>query len=240
MSQNKTRFPGMENAANNPYNRDMFAPNGDDEMKRNDSKATRFPGVEGVDAAQQTEIPHDPIVGFLFSVSKTPFGEYWPLYIGKNTIGRNTTDSANMINLLEGSVSNEHAALVIEQYTNPNETVAVLENKGSKNGTFINGKRVIYGRTEECKNGDILRFGSSYECMLILFDVRELGLKKAENFISVEAVESSDPWDEGNDSPYKPNRQDAPYFDPSSTSKATNAMNGEPMFGGNKHKTEAM
>lgn len=240
MSQNKTRFPGMENLANNPYNRDMFAPNGDDEMKRNDSKATRFPGVEGADAAQQAEAPHDPIVGFLFSVSKTPFGEYWPLYIGKNTIGRNTTDSANMINLLEGSVSSEHAALVIEQYTNPNETVAVLENKGSKNGTFINGKRVIYGRTEECKNGDILRFGSSYECMLILFDVRVLGLKKAENFISVEAAESNDLWDEGNDSPYKPNRQDAPYFDPSPASKATNAMNGEPMFGGNKHKTEAM
>lgn len=239
MSQNKTRFPGMENAANNPYKRDMFVPNGEDEMKRNDSKATRFPEIDSAENGQ-TEVQHDPIVGFLFSVSKTPFGEYWPLYIGKNTIGRNTTDSANMINLLEGSVSSEHAALVIEQYTNPNETVAVLENKGSKNGTFINGKRVIYGRTEECKNGDILRFGSSYECMLILFDVRVLGLKKAENFISVEAAESNDLWDEGNDSPYKPNRQDTPYFDPSPASKATNAMNGEPMFGGNKHKTEAM
>lgn len=237
MSQNKTRFPEMDNAANNPYNRDMFVSNGDDEMKRNDFKATRFPEIENVENGQQTDVPHDPIVGFLFSVSKTPFGEYWPLYVGKNTIGRNTADSANMINLLEGSVSSEHAALVIEQDTNPYETVAVLENKGSKNGTFINGKRVIYGRTEECKNGDILRFGSNYECMLILFDVRELGLKKAENFISVEAVESNDPWDD-NDSPYKPNRQKTPYFDPSS--KATNAMNGEPMFGGNKHKTEAM
>lgn len=240
MSQNKTRFPGMENASNNPYSRDMFVPNGDDEMKRNDSKATRFPGIENLEDNQQNEPSHDPIVGFLFSVSKTPYGEYWPLYIGKNTIGRNNGDSANMINLLEGSVSNEHAALVIEQYTNPNETVAVLENKGSKNGTFINGKRVIYGRTEECKNGDILRFGSSYECMLILFDVREIGLKKAENFISVEDVVSENPWDEDNDSPYKPTRQDTPYFEPSQTSKATNAMNGEPMFGGGKHKTELM
>ena len=235
MSQDKTRLPGVENAANNPYRRDMFAPNGDDEMKRNDSKATRFPGVEGVDVAQQTEFPHDPIFGFLFSVSKTPFGEYWPLYIGKNTIGRNTVDSTNMINLLEGSVSNEHAALVIEQYTNPNETVAVLENKGSKNGTFINGKRVIYGRTEECKNGDILRFGSSYECMLILFDVRELGLKKAENFITVEEVA----YDEEMDAPYRPSPQD-PYFNPGQTSNATNAMNGAPMFGGGKRKTEVM
>lgn len=238
MSQNKTRFPGMENAANNPYNRDNFG-YGDDEMRRNDQRATRFPGMDPVDNPQQPNEQHDPIVGFLFSVSRTPFGEYWPLYIGKNTIGRNTEDSANMINLSEGSVSSEHAALVVEQYTNPNETVAVLENKGSKNGTFINGKRVIYGRTEECKNGDILRFGSNYECLLILFDVRSLGLKKAEDFIAVEAVESGDFWNEGNDSPYKPNRQE-PYFDLTQPANATNAMNGEPMFGGNKHRTEAM
>jgi hypothetical protein len=76
--------------------------------------------------------------------------------------------------------------------------------------------------------------------MLILFDVRELGLKKAENFIAVDEMEINNPWDEGNDSPYKPNRQDTPYFDPSQTSKATNAMNGEPMFGGGKHNTEVM
>lgn len=230
----------MENTANNPYSREMFAPNGDDEMKRNDSKATRFPGLDGVEDVQQADAPHDPIVGFLFSVSKTPYGEYWPLYIGKNTIGRNNGDSANMINLREGTVSNEHAALVIEQYTNPNETVAVLENKGSKNGTFINGKRVIYGRTEECKNGDILRFGSSYECMLILFDVRELGLKKAEKFISVEEEGNDNLWNEDNDSPYKPNRQGTPYFEQGQSTKATNAMNGEPMFGGGKHTTEIM
>ncbi len=234
MSQNKTKFPGMENATNNPYNRYM-----DEEMKNNDQRATRFPGIDDTDGGQQTEAPHDPIVGFLFSVSRTPYGEYWPLYIGKNTIGRNTGDFANMINLLEGSVSSEHAALVIEQYTNPNETVAVLENKGSKNGTFINGKRVIYGRTEECKNGDILRFGSSYECLMVLFDVRELGLKKAENFIVVDELENGNVWDESNDSPYKPNRQE-PYFDPSQTSKATNAMGGEQMFGSNKPRTEVM
>lgn len=239
MSQNKTRFPGMENAANNPYNRDGFVSNGDEEQRSDNSHATRFPGMDGAEAGQQTEAQHDPIVGFLFSVSRTPFGEYWPLYIGKNTIGRNTNDAANMINLPEGTVSNEHAALVIEQYTNPNETVAVLENKGSKNGTFINGKRVIYGRTEECKNGDILRFGSSYECYLILFDTRELGLKKAESFIEVAEVESNSAWDESNDSPYRPNRQE-PYFEPGSASRSTNAMNGEPMFGGGKHKTEIL
>lgn len=235
MSEKKTRFPGMENATSNPNYQDM----GEEGIKGNNPKSTRFPGIDDSENGQQSEIPHDPIVGFLFSVSRSSFGEYWPLYIGKNTIGRNNGDFSNMINLSEGSVSNEHAALVIEQYINPNETVAVLENKGSKNGTFINGKRVIYGRTEECKNGDILRFGSSYECLLILFDVRELGLKKAENFIAVDEMGNDDEWIESIDRPYKPTRED-PYFNPKQTSDATRGMNGEQKFGGTRPKTEYM
>ena len=248
MSQNKTRFPGMENMGGNPYNREAYNPNGENDRnqprtRRNNEKATRFPGMEAVTEkqTQQTNDQHDPIVGFLFSVSKTPFGEYWPLYLGPNKIGR---ASGNSVNLPEGSVSGEHANLVIEQYTNPNVTIAVLENKGSKNGTFVNGKPVFYGRTEECKNGDILRFGSSYECLLLLIDARELGLEKAESFISVDVEEEtdSDSWDDWSaDDPYKrrDTEQDMPFFNQRSQ-KGTTPMNGGPAFGGGKHNTEIM
>lgn len=247
MSQNKTRFPGMENTGGNPYNRDSYNPNGDKgfsqpRTRRNNERATRFPGMEAIpdeQQQQQASDQHDPIVGFLFSVSRTPFGEYWPLYLGPNKIGR---AAGNSVNLLEGSVSGEHANLVIEQYSNPNVTVAVLENKGSKNGTFVNGKPVFYGRTEECKNGDILRFGSSYECLLTLIDVRELGLKKAESFISVNVEEESDDWNDwGADDPYKRNdaEQDMPFFN-QGAQKGTTPMNGGPAFGGGKHQTELM
>ena len=246
MSQNKTRFPGMESVGSNPYNRDAYSPSGDNGRSQNrrsgNEKATRFPGMEAVSSDEpkhQTNDQHDPIVGFLFSVSRTPFGEYWPLYLGPNKIGR---AAGNSVNLPEGSVSGEHANLVIEQYSNPNVTVAVLENKGSKNGTFINGKPVFYGRTEECKNGDILRFGSSYECLLTLIDVRELGLKKADNFISVDVEEETDEWDDWSmDDPYRrrDSEQDAPFFN-SETKKGTNPMNGGPAFGGGKHNTEVM
>lgn len=224
--------------ANNPYNRESFNANGDSSQYRNKGKQTKYPNMDMGNVEQDKEDEqHDPIVGFLFTVSRTPFGEYWPLYIGKNTIGR---DPENSVCLPEGSVSGEHAALVIEQYVNPNETVAVLENKGSKNGTFINGKRVIYGRTEECKNGDILRFGSSYECMLILFDVRELGLKQAENFIKID----EDEMDEGIDfnPPYRSaneTRTGDQSFN-TGTTKGTKPMDGGPMFGGPKHTTEIM
>ena len=240
MSQNKTKFPGMENTGNNPYKRDSFDPDGDVVQYRGKGKQTKYPEMEfgGVEETK-TEEQHDPIVGFLFSVSRTPFGEFWPLYVGKNMIGR---DNENAVCLMEGSVSGEHAALVVEQLTNPNETVAVLENKGSKNGTFINGKRLIYGRTEECKNGDILRFGSSYECLLIIFDVRELGLKKAENFISVDSDEEVEEFDI--DGPYRRGNETRPggdqFMNNNATPKGTTPLDGGPVFGGPKHKTEAM
>lgn len=249
MSQNKTRFPGMENAGNNPYNRASYPSNGDNgysqpRTKRSNEKATRFPGMEPMTDDQpkrQSEVQHDPIVGFLFSVSRTPFGEYWPLYLGPNKIGR---AADNSVSLPEGSVSGEHANLVIEQYTNPNVTIAVLENKGSKNGTFVNGKPVFYGRTEECKSGDILRFGGSYECLLTLIDVRELDLKQADGFISVEGEDepADDSWDNWEaDDPYKRRETvpDAPFFNPG-TAKGTTPMNGGQAFGGAKHNTEYM
>ena len=250
MSQNKTRFPGMENASGNPYNRDAYTSNGDNgysqpPTRRNNERATRFPGMEELSGEQQQQRQnkdqHDPIVGFLFSVSRTPFGEYWPLYLGPNKIGRTP---GNMVDLPEGSVSSEHANLVIEQYSNPNLTVAVLENKGSKNGTFVNGKPVFYGRTEECKNGDILRFGSSYECLLILIDVRELGLKKAESFISVGADEESgsNEWEDWSaDDPYKRRNaeNDMPYFNPQNQ-KGTKPMNEGSAYASGKPKTEIM
>ena len=232
MSQNKTRFPGMENTGSNPYSRGTQVQNGDNNSR---NRGTMYPGMEGSEEQALNDNQHDPVVGFLFSVSRTPYGEFWPLYLGPNKIGRG---AGNSVNLPEGSVSGEHANLVIEQYTDPNVTVAVLENKGSKNGTFINGKPVFYGRTEECKNGDILRFGGSYECLLILLDIREIGLKKAENFIAVSEEETGDNWGNFNaDDPYKRHDNDQPFFNPEKKGKTH--ISGGPAFGGS-HKTEMM
>lgn len=194
MSSNKTQAPGMEN-----YGMSSQSFNGldlEENFSNSGKRKTKFPGMENNAGSGNEQGNQDPIVGFLFSVSRTPFGEYWPLYLGKNFVGR---DKSNTIYLPENSVSNEHALLAIEQSVNPTETVAILENRGSKYGTFVNGKQVIYGRTAECKNGDVVRFGSSYECLVILFDVRNIGLKKAENF---SPVENYDPFDNDNDNPY--------------------------------------
>lgn len=234
MSQNKTRFPGMENAANNPYNREMPVSNGGDNFKRGDAKVTRFPGMELGESASRP-LNGKPIRGFLFSISRGVVGEYWPLRQGKNTIGSSPECD---VFLPEASVSEEHASITIRILEKQGKTIASLKDTDSTNGTKINGDDVDFD-ANPCKNGDIIRFGSNYDCLLILIDTNEVGLKVAEKFIAIDEAESDEPWDESNDSPYKPTRQD-PYFNPSQTSKATNAMNGEPMFGGTKHTTEIM
>lgn len=53
-----------------------------------------------------------PIVGFLYSISRTGIGEYWPLHIGQNIIG-NGPDCD--IVLGEGTVSHKHANLHINK-----------------------------------------------------------------------------------------------------------------------------
>lgn len=231
MSQNKTRFPGMENAANNPYSREMPHMGGNVEPMRSEGKETRFPGKElGEKGSRQPE--GKPIRGFLFSISRGIVGEYWPLRQGKNTIGSSPECD---IYLPEATVSEEHASITVRILEKQNKTIASLKDTDSTNGTKINGEDVDFD-ANPCKNGDIIRFGTNYECLLVLIDTNEAGLKVAENFIDID--EEPDFLSEDPDSPYRP-AQD-PYFNPGQTTNATNAMNGEPMFGGGKHKTEVM
>lgn len=234
MSQNKTRFPGQENAADSPYNRDMPAFNSGDDFRKGDARATRISGVELYENTPRS-LNGKPIRGFLFSISRGVVGEFWPLRQGKNTIGSSPECD---VCLSEATVSEEHASITIRILEKQGKTIASLKDTDSTNGTRINGEDVDFD-ANPCKNGDIIRFGSNYDCLLILIDTNEVGLKVAEKFIAIDEVDNNDPWDEGKDSPYKPTRQD-PYFNPSQTSKATNAMNGEPMFGGTKHTTEIM
>lgn len=199
MSQKKTQYPGMDNNAGNSTYNIGFNAYGEDAQVKGNKRGTRIPGMENNSDEWADKDDHDPIVGFLYSVSRTPFGEYWPLYVGKNQIGRDKEEST--VFLPEGSVSGDHAILVIQQFTNPNKTFATLKDNGSKTGTFINGEPLVFGHSEKCKNGDILRFGGSYECMLILFDVRELGLKPSESFIPIEdndLLVDDDPYDRSN------------------------------------------
>lgn len=130
--------------------------------------------------------PGKPIVGFLYSVSRTPMGEYWPLQMGRNTIGQ--AEDSDIL-LAEGTVSSSHAVIVVRQVKNG--IIAAITDTQSTNGTMINGE-VIGFSAEECHDGDIITIGNNYQFVLMLIDAVKLGLSVSKDFIPVEIEAETD------------------------------------------------
>jgi hypothetical protein len=170
----KTLYPGMQNA-----------PVQEVDVPSNSGRSmTMFPGMpqEGVQASKEGK----PIMGFLFSVSKTPFGEFWPLYVGQNTIGRGANNS---ICLKEASVSDAHATLTIRKMQKNGESNGVcvfVQDTGSTCGTMLNGETLDFN-PRECANGSVITVGANYELYLLLVDADALGLQTKEEFKSIES-----------------------------------------------------
>jgi pSer/pThr/pTyr-binding forkhead associated (FHA) protein len=143
---------------------------------------TNFPGASPLPSSANNA-PNKPILGFLYSVSRDSMGEYWPLYLGANTIGR-ASDSS--VCLAEASVSNKHATLVIRQMQNKGEDAGLfvfIQDTGSMCGTLVNGVTLDFN-PRECKNGDIITVGENYELYFILVQPKALGLAPKPDFKS--------------------------------------------------------
>ncbi len=142
---------------------------------------TVFPGMNQAAAAPAAKELHKPIMGFLYSVSRTANGEYWPLYLGPNSIGRAATCA---INLPEATVSDNHAQIVVREMQNPDSVLVFIQDTQSTCGTTLNGSTLGFNPAE-CHNGDIIKIGEHYEFYLILVDVKSLGLKPSPDFLPV-------------------------------------------------------
>ncbi|MBQ7443556.1 MAG: FHA domain-containing protein [Bacteroidaceae bacterium] len=153
-------------------------------QQQNPQYAPRPAGARGMANAK-------PVVGFLYSVSRTAAGEFWPLHIGQNTIGQLPT--CNIV-LPEGTVSGEHAVLVVRKMKNPEKVIASISDARSTNGTMLNGVSLGFA-AEECHNGDIITIGDNYELLLLLVDAASLGLAVSDSFIPV-AVEEEEEEEE--------------------------------------------
>lgn len=173
MDSNKTIYPGMPASGSGyqPYSGSSQNPSG-----------TYYPASDPKKNAKPGE---KPLIGFVYSVSKTMLGEFWPLRAGSNVIGR--SDSSDIC-LLESTVSDKHANLVVRQMHNEDGTTSILafvQDLGSTCGTMVNGVSLGF-EPKECKNGDIITVGESYELYFILVNTLELNLKPKDNFIPVE------------------------------------------------------
>ena len=183
MSSNKTVVPGMAPQGAGMPQPQGFVPNNPMASQGNVPAGTVFPGMN-MDSAQagEAEENHKPILGFLFSVSRNAAGEYWPIYLGPNSIGR--AMGSNIV-LAEQTVSDIHCKIIAQELKNPDRLFVYIQESGSTCGTMVNGSSLDFN-PREIKSGDIITVGEHYELYVLLVDVRQLGLSQVENFLPVQ------------------------------------------------------
>lgn len=141
---------------------------------------TVIPGVTNNKPAGIAKGPQGQIFGFLFSVSKTMAGEYWPLFLGANTIGRG---NGNTIQLNEMTISDTHAAIHV--ISRANKLIVYIKDDASKTGTLLNGE-LLRGEAD-LKSGDIITVGEHYELYVVLINAYDLGLSVNPSFTPASA-----------------------------------------------------
>lgn len=182
MSNNKTIIPGLEGTSiptsNSLPENNVYMPY---------EGKTVIPGINNGNVASTKVLNSKPVVGFLYSISRTGNGEYWPLRVGPNSIGRSKGCD---IYLPEATVSEQHAEFVVRLMKNPEKVIASIYDHRSTCGTMINGESLGF-EPRECMNGDIITIGDHYDLYVILIDVKQLGLSTCQAFIP------SDTYSEG-------------------------------------------
>lgn len=213
MSQNKTRVPGMEpeenrrsggqqrnNVNHNFYSRSSanrhahgtYVPGMDyDSESFSEDNGSNTEPRSSVNPQRRRNVQSGkPVVGFLYSISRTAAGEFWPLQVGRNSIG---LDSDSDVLLAEESVSGNHAQLIIQKNNKTGALLVGLKDLGSSNGTMINGEMIGFEPTS-CENGDIITIGANYELVLILIDPTKYQLSVSKDFrpADVEEIEEDE------------------------------------------------
>lgn len=167
---------GRQQYPNNPYSRSF-------NMESSHDAATYVPGMHedapGVNQDFDEDKNSAPTVGFLYSISRRGIGEYWPLHLGANTIGRASDCD---VRLQEMSVSDHHAVISIKQMKTTHSLIASIRDDGSKNGLFLNDEELDY-ENHSCKANDIILIGHCYKLLLLLIDAEQCGLSIAEDFV---------------------------------------------------------
>ena len=97
------------------------------------------------------------LTGFLVSYSTTPNGEFFPLYEGKNFIGRGAP--SNVIIQGDSLISEKHLSILYRTV----DKKFKFKDEQSSNGTFVNNELLDEG---VLKNNDIIKIGAT--CLLFM------------------------------------------------------------------------
>jgi hypothetical protein len=93
------------------------------------------------------------LAGFLVSYQDDPYGKFWPLWKGKNLIGRAETGQKVDIEIAHGTTSTHHATVEADGAR------FVLSDLGSTNGTVHNEEAIGFQGRRDLRDGDKIRFG---------------------------------------------------------------------------------
>jgi len=94
-----------------------------------------------------------PLAGFLVSFQDDPLGKFWPLFQGRNLVGRAETGQEVDVPIGHGTTSTNHATIEAESGR------LTLSDLGSTNGTFHNEEPIGFQGRRELRDGDKIRFG---------------------------------------------------------------------------------
>ena len=92
------------------------------------------------------------LAGFLVTYSRSQNGDFFPLYEGKNIIGRD--DSSQICIQGDPNISEKHLSILFR----PVDRKFKFKDEQSSNGTFVNGELTDEG---ELKNLDVIRIGAT-------------------------------------------------------------------------------
>jgi hypothetical protein len=129
-----------------------------------DAKAPPVPSLSGA-SRTEAQVGKDPLTlgpdaprvlaGFLVSYEGGELGTFWPIYQGKNVVGRKGAADGLDIEIDHPTTSSRHA--VVHASARPG--VFKLEDPGSTNGTYLNEERLPKAAPHEVRDGDAVRFG---------------------------------------------------------------------------------
>ncbi|MGM9869125.1 MAG: FHA domain-containing protein [Sodaliphilus sp.] len=198
MSQNKTIVPGMNL---NSINKDAAADTFYDELYSRsatpDNNRTCIGGGELIneptnaplssfvsDAQRPAFAEHARffkmkervVVGVLFSISKGLLGEIFPIYLGKNIIGKNENSD---IVLAENTVSPEHAILHTRKTDAGLKTT--ITDFNSMYGTIVNQEDARF-ETLTLHENDVITIGHHYKFIIKFFETEKYNLAEDPDF----------------------------------------------------------
>ncbi|MCU0655393.1 MAG: FHA domain-containing protein [Polyangiaceae bacterium] len=96
-------------------------------------------------------------MGFLVTYQSDTYGQFWPLYAGRNLVGRAGAADGLDIEINDPHTSSVHAALHVDSGTRS----CVIEDLGSTNGTFYNDESAPLGAQgrRDLRDNDRVKLG---------------------------------------------------------------------------------